>query len=831
MKTPIFPLSAIILSLVLTSCGGGGGSSPSGVTVDGFYSDAPVDKATCILYKADGTQIAKPTISKRGAFQFNNVSQTGTVYIECEGGSYVDDATGNTVDLTGTRMRSVKDLSGERNAVAVITPLTEISFQLANEDGDLSDFSDHLTDVADEFGLDGINLSEVLPTPIESISGNISETDRYSAVLVAISQIGNNLNVDTQTFIQQTVIDLSDGILDTTRLEQALVDITVNPNTSATISDTSTITSIIGETDGNNADHTPVFTSAENISTNEKTTITGYTATASDADGHEVTFSLTGGADQAWFSIDTASGVLSFRAPSDFEIPTDSDANNTYMVEITATDGANAVSQVVTVTVVDVGGTVTGLTGMGLVLQLNGANDLAVAGNDFEFNAPLTTGDSYEVSVLSNPSGGSCVVENASGVVGVNNISDVSIACISWNSPEKLSSGTADTSYVDADSDQAGNVVAVWRVFDGSNADIWTNQYLVGSGWGTAQRIESTPELSGFPNIAINDFGDAVVIWRQHDGTRYNLWINRYTVGGTWGVPELVETSAGDVETFGDVAISSNGDFLVTWSQRDSNLILNAHARAFVNGVGWENEVKLGDISVVKDAEYDSSGNAIVVWMQHDGTRYNIAASRYTGNSTWSASEVIETSNNRADDPRIAFDSNDNAMVVWQEGPQLWSNKYQTGVAWGVAQLVHESGTGSIAAYPKLSVEPNGDAFAVWKEINGSQYDIWAAKYVAGTGWEKAQQIDTNLASSNVPNITSDGLGNAHAIWESRNNINEYDIYVTKYLAGNGWYTELLIGSGAYTYGSRRLQIITGVNGGTMAIWAQSNGVYSSVSQ
>ena len=183
-----------ISSTTMVGCGGGGDSSPSGVTVNGFYSDAPVDKATCILYKADGTQIAEPNISKRGAFQFNNVSQTGTVYIECEGGSYVDDATGNTVNLTGTRMRSANDLSGVDSAVVVITPLTEISFQLANEDGNLSDFSDHLTDVADEFGLDGINLSEVLPTPIESISGNMSETDKYGVVLVAISQIGKILD-------------------------------------------------------------------------------------------------------------------------------------------------------------------------------------------------------------------------------------------------------------------------------------------------------------------------------------------------------------------------------------------------------------------------------------------------------------------------------------------------------------------------------------------------------------------------------------------------------------------------------------------------------------
>ena len=74
------------------------------------------------------------------------------------------------------------------------------------------------------------------------------------------------------------------------------------------------------------------------------------------ADGDTVTYSLTGGTDQAAFSIDGNSGVLSFQSAPDFEVPTDSDTNNTYVVEITATDGAGSVTQSVTVTVTDVPG-------------------------------------------------------------------------------------------------------------------------------------------------------------------------------------------------------------------------------------------------------------------------------------------------------------------------------------------------------------------------------------------------------------------------------------------------------------------------------------------
>ncbi len=95
----------------------------------------------------------------------------------------------------------------------------------------------------------------------------------------------------------------------------------------------------------------PVFTSDTAISVNENTTSTGYTAVATDADGDTVTYSLTGGEDETAFGIDGDSGVLSFNIAADYETPTDTGADNTYVVEITATDGTHSVVLLLTVTV------------------------------------------------------------------------------------------------------------------------------------------------------------------------------------------------------------------------------------------------------------------------------------------------------------------------------------------------------------------------------------------------------------------------------------------------------------------------------------------------
>lgn len=78
-----------------------------------------------------------------------------------------------------------------------------------------------------------------------------------------------------------------------------------------------------------------------------------------------------------------------------------------------------------------VGGTITDLHGTGLVLQLNGANDLAASGSSFTFTTELASGSPYEVTVLSQPANPAqvCDISNESGTIGSSDVDDVVVAC------------------------------------------------------------------------------------------------------------------------------------------------------------------------------------------------------------------------------------------------------------------------------------------------------------------------------------------------------------------------------------------------------------------
>jgi VCBS repeat-containing protein len=79
------------------------------------------------------------------------------------------------------------------------------------------------------------------------------------------------------------------------------------------------------------------------------------TVTAADVDAASVlTYAIVGGADNTLFSIDPNTGVLSFNAPPNFEVPADAGGNNVYDVIVRASDGTLFDDQAIAVTVTNV---------------------------------------------------------------------------------------------------------------------------------------------------------------------------------------------------------------------------------------------------------------------------------------------------------------------------------------------------------------------------------------------------------------------------------------------------------------------------------------------
>lgn len=218
------------------------------------------------------------------------------------------------------------------------------------------------------------------------------------------------------------------------------------------------------------------------------------------------------------------------------------------------------------------------------------------------------------------------------------------------------------------------------------------------------------------------------------------------------------------------------------------------------------------------------------MWQQHDGTTYSIYASRFSSSSNlWGSAELIEVETGSASFPQISTDKNGNAFAVWRQhdgsADSIYANRYSgSSGLWGSAELI-EAEAGSADA-PQISADGEGNAIAVWSQHDDpiTASNIYANQYSANTGlWGHAELIEGGTGTAYGPQISADGEGNAFAIWYQSDGYGTYDIYANRYSASAGlWSSAELIGAEAGFALSP--QISTDKNGNALAAWLQRNG-------
>ena len=95
----------------------------------------------------------------------------------------------------------------------------------------------------------------------------------------------------------------------------------------------------------------PIISSA-NFYLNENSINIG-TILASDADNDILTYSISGGSDSSKFNINSSTGELNFNFVTNYELPSDSDSDNIYQVEVTVSDADTHSSQLINVEIED----------------------------------------------------------------------------------------------------------------------------------------------------------------------------------------------------------------------------------------------------------------------------------------------------------------------------------------------------------------------------------------------------------------------------------------------------------------------------------------------
>jgi hypothetical protein len=407
-----------------------------------------------------------------------------------------------------------------------------------------------------------------------------------------------------------------------------------------------------------------------------------------------------------------------------------------------------------------------------------------------------------------------------------------------WTGATLIETGSLGVAYVPQIAVHTdGSAIAVWLQYDGPRSDIWANRYTPSGGWGTATLIETSDAGNAdVPQIAIDASGNALAVWNQSDGTRTNIWANRFTPAGGWGTATRIET-----DDLGDafdpqVALDINGNGLVVWYQFDGSRY-NIVANRFTPTGGWGTAtlIEANNVGNALDAKIavDASGNALAVWKQADSTRTDIWANRFTPTGGWGTATLIETNNSGiAYNAKIAMNASGNAMVVWQQfsgsvQDNIWANRYTPGTGWGTAELLE--GLSADAGQPQIALDANGNAIAVWiHQTDGARYSIWASRFTPAGGWGAAALIETDDAGGAAnAQIAFDANGNALAVWQQSDGLRT-NIWARPFTPSSGWGTATLLETNT-DYSAFEPQIAMNASGDAAVVWQQSDGMQASI--
>jgi hypothetical protein len=348
--------------------------------------------------------------------------------------------------------------------------------------------------------------------------------------------------------------------------------------------------------------------------------------------------------------------------------------------------------------------------------------------------------------------------------------------------------------------DGAGNLIAVW--IDGTR--VFSSRYTRSSdSWTTPVQIVSEHDTdANAANVAVNVNGNAVAAWYQDGVPTRNMYKATYSPGGGWSQGTLLEYEDGIAGQTGspDVAIGDNGNAIAVWQQHDgSNNTIRA--RHYIGGT-WQAPVTISNSgsSTYPRVAIDSSGNAIAIWQQFTGGKNSFRGARYASGS-WGTPAVLELdadAENLATLPDLAMNAAGVAFVIWRQSDgtryNIWANRF-SGASWGTAVRLENVNTGD-ASHPGIGVDASGNAIALFPISDGTRDNLWAARYSGGS-WGSASMIESeNLGSAARPVIGFDGAGNGFAVWQqsdgTRNNI-----WSARYASGT-WATATTIESSSH---------------------------------
>lgn len=262
---------------------------------------------------------------------------------------------------------------------------------------------------------------------------------------------------------------------------------------------------------------------------------------------------------------------------------------------------------------------------------------------------------------------------------------------------------------------------------------------------------------------AMDNNGNALVTWAQHDtagSNRHEIFKGDYnmTITGDWTPATFANNinSAIGSALYPQVAMNDSDQAVIVWREQNSpggDFEIYRNDYNMTSPGDWSGAVKILDARLGRDAgdpqvAMDNTGNAIIVWAQFnpDANRDEIFMSEYRFNnisSLWewhdpdNLNDNISQNGRGAEFPQVAMDNNGNAIIVWMQYSastptclmgsdtckQIFKSEYRNGNWAHPADLTsasYISPNGRDAEFPQVAMDDKGNAIIVWQQYDNT---------------------------------------------------------------------------------------------------------------
>lgn len=267
----------------------------------------------------------------------------------------------------------------------------------------------------------------------------------------------------------------------------------------------------------------------------------------------------------------------------------------------------------------------------------------------------------------------------------------------SWFNPTVISEMADESKGARVAMNDNGQIVAVWEAEKNADENIVHGLYSIFSGsWPSVFPLYGIPlsvlgQNAESPQVSLNSLGQIVVVWRRYNGFNWIIQSVSATIGSGWSIPvDLSIPSENGKEP--QVAMNDAGQVVAVWCRNNgSNKIIQVSMMLF--GESWSVPIDLSEVG--QDAEspqvvINNSGQVVVVWKRFNGTNDIIQAATCNFCQSWSVPIDLSAVGQDAEAPQVTMNDKGQAVAVWSR-----SN--------GVKKIIQSSST-SMCPWPPVNL-------------------------------------------------------------------------------------------------------------------------------